>query len=256
MVTLGDKIRGFRRNANLSQFNMETDLGLAYGSLSRIESGHTTPTRVTVCKIADYLKLNDRQFDYLIGSRSNSPTEKEINQVISSTSDIWNDKNLLVVLRDDHYRVCAVSSGMKLLLGITEDQWLEECYLHNIISVMLNQKLPFYKAFDPALNPNAEQDLTNIIIGFYYEMNFMREEPDYKDTANMLMENPYTRKIWETLNKTKKYPLYFLITRRQLKLFLHNKTITLIFYTEVLPDSTRFSFIHFIPKPVDLVLNI
>ena len=59
MVSLGEKIKLFRLDACVSQFTLETALDFGYGSVSRMESNQTISTRVTLKKIADYLKLNN-----------------------------------------------------------------------------------------------------------------------------------------------------------------------------------------------------
>jgi transcriptional regulator with XRE-family HTH domain len=256
MVSLGQKIKLFRVDKGISQFELETSLGMGYGSLSRIESNHTTPTRSTLKKIAKYLKLNDRKFDYLIGSRETAPSEQDINEAVEDINELILSKEILLILRDDHFRICAASQAIKDVFDITDEVWKEKCYLRNIISMMLDESLPFSKMFDERYNHEAEQYLQTILYGFSFEMSFMRLEDDYNEVLDDIKKHPLASKIFTRMVKTNNRPKYYLITQRELKFMKDNKIYELIFYTEVLPDSNRFSFIHFIPKPPTFPLSL
>lgn len=56
-LVLGNKIRQFRQRAGLSQMQLELEIDAAPGSLSRIESGQVNPTKETLNKISQILKL-------------------------------------------------------------------------------------------------------------------------------------------------------------------------------------------------------
>ncbi len=249
MVTLGEKIRMFRNDQNISQFELETELSLGYGSVSRIESNQIIPKRKTLEKISRFLKLNDRKFDYLIGSRIKAPTEQEIKEVIYLMKEVWSNPNILILLRDDHFRLCAASKGILNLFKISDEEWEKYYYLRNIAAVMLDKNLKFHKSFNTTINKDAIKDLTAILVGFYYEMSYLKLENDYQEAILEIEKDPIAKAILENIYKTKIYPSHFLITDRQLKVYDNNQEICLSFYTEVIPDSTRFSFIHFFPKP-------
>ncbi len=57
-LTLGEKIKSLRKRAGISQFQLELEISLAQGSLSRIESGEVNPTKETLLKIIEELELN------------------------------------------------------------------------------------------------------------------------------------------------------------------------------------------------------
>lgn len=248
MVSLGEKIKLFRMDAGVSQFTLETALDFGYGSISRMESNQTISTRVTLKKIADYLKLTDRQFDYLIGSRVDCPSEEEVNLAIKLTSELWSNNDTFILLRDDHYRICEISSGLKKFLNITKTDWEKHWYLRSILSVMLDINLPFYRSFDPSINPEAEKNLTGLILGFFYEMKFLRLEDDFKQVSLDIKQNKLAEGIFEKLNKIETLPNFYLITDRQLRMIIGGQPINLLFYTEVIPDATRFSVIHLLTK--------
>jgi len=56
---LGIKIKKFRELRDLSQFQLELQIGASAGSLSRIENGQVNPTKETIFEIAKALNLDD-----------------------------------------------------------------------------------------------------------------------------------------------------------------------------------------------------
>ncbi len=52
---LGKKLKFFRTRKAMSQTDLEVSTDLSFGSISRIESGKTEPTKETIFKIADAL---------------------------------------------------------------------------------------------------------------------------------------------------------------------------------------------------------
>jgi transcriptional regulator with XRE-family HTH domain len=57
-LTLGEKIRFFRKRLNLSQMDLEDLMFASNGTISRIESDRVNPTKETIGIIASALKLN------------------------------------------------------------------------------------------------------------------------------------------------------------------------------------------------------
>jgi len=83
---LGNKIREFRLRAGMSQFDLELELGMSAGSLSRIENNQVNPTKETIFNIAKVLKLTDRQIAYLFGL--NNDSSEKILSIINTLSEI------------------------------------------------------------------------------------------------------------------------------------------------------------------------
>lgn len=54
----GEKIRNFRKRAEMSQLDLEVAIDASNGSISRIESGEVNPTKETLLKLIDELDLN------------------------------------------------------------------------------------------------------------------------------------------------------------------------------------------------------
>jgi transcriptional regulator with XRE-family HTH domain len=55
--TLGDKLKFYRRNRNLSQMDLELAINAAFGSISRFENNIISPSRETILRIAKVLDL-------------------------------------------------------------------------------------------------------------------------------------------------------------------------------------------------------
>lgn len=64
---LGDKIRKFRKEAGMSQLDLELAIGASTGMISRIENGDVNPTKETLFKIAEALKLSGEETAMLFG---------------------------------------------------------------------------------------------------------------------------------------------------------------------------------------------
>ena len=63
MNSIGQRLKFFRTQLNVSQMDVELAIDAAFGSVSRMESGRVNPTKETVEKIAKALKLSDRELD-------------------------------------------------------------------------------------------------------------------------------------------------------------------------------------------------
>lgn len=81
--SIGQKIREYRSRAGISQLELETLLEDAPGSLSRIESGKTNPTKETIIDIAKALNLNTIEIASLFGI----DLLQGINQLLEETAD-------------------------------------------------------------------------------------------------------------------------------------------------------------------------
>src|SRR5262245_39597744 len=64
---IGQKIRNFRKRAGLSQLQLETQIGMSPGGLSRIENGEVNPSKETLNKIIDELDLKAIEASPLFG---------------------------------------------------------------------------------------------------------------------------------------------------------------------------------------------
>ena len=57
-MTTGEKVKFYRLSKGLSQLALEIDAGLSEGNISRIENNTVNPTKETLLRIAEVLKLS------------------------------------------------------------------------------------------------------------------------------------------------------------------------------------------------------
>lgn len=111
---LGDKIRHFRKRAGLSQFQLEIELGAAPGTISRIEAGKVNPTKETLLKIVDVLKLRSFEAAVLFNLELDElPKIVQLTKKISSTLDI---EKLVQVVVDEVVYDLGLFGGMIYLI--------------------------------------------------------------------------------------------------------------------------------------------
>ena len=66
-VTLGDKVKAYRKRACLSQLQLELMTDLSEGSICRIESNSINPTKETILRLSKALKLSREEIIDLFG---------------------------------------------------------------------------------------------------------------------------------------------------------------------------------------------
>ncbi len=92
---IGQKIKNFRKRAGKSQFELELDIDASPGSISRIESGEVNPTKETLVKVGEALKLQDYETALLVGVDVSST----ISDLINITKDLQESKDLDAVVQ-------------------------------------------------------------------------------------------------------------------------------------------------------------
>jgi len=66
-MTLGERIRYFRKRRGMSQFELELQIESSHGHISKIEKGEINPTKETIIHIASVLELNTFEIASLFG---------------------------------------------------------------------------------------------------------------------------------------------------------------------------------------------
>lgn len=128
--TLGKKIRFFRLRANISQQEIENEIGLSSGTMSRIENGETNPTKETLFKIMKLFNLGKLENEYLVGRLQYPPTEKEISDAKEELSTYFKKPNVMAYLVDDRFRIIEASDSFSRLMNISSEL-KENQYLGN-----------------------------------------------------------------------------------------------------------------------------
>jgi transcriptional regulator with XRE-family HTH domain len=66
-MSIGEKVKYYRKLRNLSQLDIELETNLSTGTISRIENNQVNPTKETIFAIAKTLQLTKIDVAYLLG---------------------------------------------------------------------------------------------------------------------------------------------------------------------------------------------
>lgn len=66
-INYGKTLRLLRKSRNMSQFKLEAEAGLQFGTICRIEKGKVNPTKETLIKISKALALEIQEILELFG---------------------------------------------------------------------------------------------------------------------------------------------------------------------------------------------
>ncbi len=66
-IKIGIQVKKLRKLRKMSQMDLELEAKLAFGTISRIENQKTNPTKETLFRITQILKLNEEEFLQLMG---------------------------------------------------------------------------------------------------------------------------------------------------------------------------------------------
>lgn len=139
MITLGEKIKFYRKRVALSQLDVEVSTNMSIGSLSRIESNEINPTKETVFKIADYLKLNQKDLSNLLGINDFDVSEEAILNAISQLEEYFSREDVLAMLLDCYWNVVNVSNGFfKLFPSLIQHKAILPV---NLLEILFNTEL-------------------------------------------------------------------------------------------------------------------
>lgn len=84
MYQTGQKIRQFRKREGITQLELELRIDASFGSISRMESGQTNPSKETLHLISEALELDPYETAYLFGIeiRRNNPIIDQLSDSI------------------------------------------------------------------------------------------------------------------------------------------------------------------------------
>lgn len=247
---VGQRLRYFRRKADISQMQLELQIEASPGSISRIESGEVNPTKETIAKIAKVLNLSDREVDYIAGPLANPATVEEIEKARAAVKDYFNKKGVLAYLMDDRYRLIDLSKDFYKFLEI--DPKLKDKLLNQVfINIVLDENLGIVETIKDASN------LRSFLERAYSEMYFMFDDEYYKAFMKTAKENPLTKDLWAEI--TKEPPTDFHdFEDRGVNFSVWGVNIKLDYSIERLQKFPRFDLVQYTPsnKLVKLLTKI
>ena len=241
MNSIGQRLKFFRSQRNISQMDVELAIDAAFGSVSRMESGKVNPTKETVEKIAKALKLSDRELDYIIGPTSVPATLEESTAAVNEISSYFNENGVIGYLIDERFRLFAFTKSTRAILGLTEKQYTE-IIGKTIIELLLIPEYGISKFFQDDDNYN----LKRIMIKFIGEMGFMFDDEYYKLQKSLIENDSKALEIWnEALTATPED--IYRYTNRKVKLNYNNTILELHYANEPLTKYKRFDVVEYIP---------
>ncbi len=239
MGNLSKRLRYFRQTKGISQMDLEITTDLAFGSVSRFESGKTNPTKESIYKISEILNLSNSELDYLVGSTSKPANDSEIKQAEKEVESYFNKPLVLAFLIDDRFRLLKVSNT---LMSIFDTLDLNQ--LITLPEILLSKENPIGKFFQKDLNANLEQ----ILIKVKDKMGFMIDDEYYKQITGSILKYSFAKKIWDEILIQNKSSHSIPISNRQFT-FGTDKEFTKMHYTiESLEKNPRFSILELYPN--------
>ncbi len=248
---LGEKIKFFRQRAGLTQFNLELEIGLAQGAISRIESGKVNPTKETVFNIANILKLNNWELDYLIGKTQKPATKQEILQAQSYVKKYFSKPTTFAYMTDERSRVIAISKGFKIFAKI--DKTKEKKLLLNLFPLMLLKDEFGIKQF---IDETKYTEILKMAFArTFTEMGFMRNDPYLVLIEKEIKRHKELNRIWKTFKENKEKSLPVRTLKSQIvHISYKGLKFKLMYHSEVLPINPRFCILDY--RPNNILLKI
>jgi transcriptional regulator with XRE-family HTH domain len=239
---LGNRLRSFRKRTGMSQLQLETAIGMAQGALSRIENGEVNPTKETLQKIADVLKLHDRERRYLYGDLFYPADEKEIQQALNEVDPYLNTKGVLAYVIDERFRFIAGSKSFQKALGIS-DEVLSEIHCKPFHDVILGERFNFKQYIDPEY---LDEVIKHAAYRLYSETYFMMDDESVQESIKAMESNPLSNKYWKEALKDE--PIKYHSTEsRKVYLKMMGIPLEFVYSDSVIINYSRFYVVDYLP---------
>lgn len=182
--TLGQKIKYFRTREGMSQFDLENNIGLAAGVVSRIENDQTNPTKETLLNIARQLKLSPFEIMYIFDINHDDPTQEEISRVREVVRSKMNKPWNFSYLVDNKSRFIEFSLGFKIIGKIANINYKNLLNQH-VPEVLFNSEL----GFRGSIPKEDFKEIAVPVVQFYFaEKSYLLEEEWWSDEIQKLMK--------------------------------------------------------------------
>ncbi len=131
-MTLGEKIREYREEKGMSQFDLELEIETSNGRISKIENGVINPDKETIVAIAKALELETPQIASLFGIEM-----PDLNTLINHLTDIIllkkSDQVVDRVVNDLIFRMGYIASALFLVQD-------DKIYMHGLTYTNISAK--------------------------------------------------------------------------------------------------------------------
>lgn len=243
--TLGQKVKLFRNLKGISQFALELEIGLATGSLSRIENNAINPTKETLFKIASSLSLNPFEIMYLLDIHSKEPSMEEIKHILSLVKPSLDKTWIFAYLLDNDSRIIEFSNGFYYLSKLANLNITAWKGVH-IVDLYFNPKYGLRGIINKdKFEITAKHVIATLIYEKHYQvdqddLNTFMELPDFRGFYREVAENPLS------LNDQ---------ANRVLSMRILNKNIELYYTRTYIHADPRFTLIDYKVNGTDSALK-
>lgn len=227
--------------------DLELEMDAAFGSISRIESNKTNPTRDTVLRLSQVLKLNERELDYLIGFSAVPATISEVQYACQEVAGLFSKPGVIAYLIDDRFRLCAMSDTFRKWLKIDGKTFEQVMFLKNYIALLLE---PEYGLSHYIAGTGVYFNLKLLLLRFKYQMGFMFDDVSFAEAIDAIEENPMAKAVWEHISTgsgTLK-SAYISNQERKTHFNINGQKVSLQYATEPLQKYRRFDVVEYFPK--------
>lgn len=238
-LTIGQKLKFFRKRLGISQLDLEVSADLSEGSISRIENDLIVPLSDTLRKISKYLKLNSREISYLNGDYSKPATKQEMSEAAESIKEYFDRPDIIAYLMDERWRVFYPSLGMRNLLGLKSE--VANAEYMTMFQLMLDPKVGIRNLIE---TEEFKVLLKNQISRFLSEMAFMEGDEYYKESMSYLLNDHIASSIYADLKQGLKMT-YHDESTRVVKFNFGGNIVETRYSREPLPINDRFEAIEY-----------
>ncbi|MCA9386826.1 helix-turn-helix transcriptional regulator [Candidatus Dojkabacteria bacterium] len=239
-LKLGSRIKKFRKRSGYSQFDLENNIDLSPGSISRIETGLVNPTKETIFLIAKALELNQKDTSELLGIPQVQITVKDIDRAKSHIHDYFIKPDAFAILMDIKGNILDVSEGMFTLFSVPRSM------MENLIGINMLKLLYTVNPISKLLQVTDDMLKSEISI-FKERTQGMENDIWYKELIGELINIPKFKDDWDGYDVN--YVPYTTNQRsREIRIEFEGQTITIIPSFYYLPIDPRFEIVDYIIK--------
>ncbi len=237
MTSLGDKIRYFRKRSGLSQFKLELEISASAGSISRIENGEVNPSKETLTKIGEVLRLNNYELGSLYGLEEVEITKTDIKNAIQKVYKYFNNKNTFALLVDSKGYLHYASLGFIQI--IPNSDILQQLLPIHLLEMLVD---PVYGIND--LFVDKDKFLMNELAYFRYSnQNRLQEDWWLNLLKDLESANTKFKEYWEKSSKIEEP--YIDLENRRIKIKVDNKLFTFLTSFRYLNSDSRFEILDY-----------
>lgn len=235
-LTLGEKIKYYRQRSSKSQLELELETGLSTGTISRIEKGVINPTKETLSRIAEVLKLKPSEVAYLLDLHIFSIYE--LIEAIEKISNAITSEATLQTAVDIMYDLYPNYNGGFILLPDATNSFLSVKTVSKIPNIdflepIINKSIPDVKLLLYHRNICVKSYTQNMIFQSFNMVDFTRDTlPDavsntlgivLKFGSGVMMPLKYRGKVIGSIAFTKRVKQIFNIEEIKMLELLNEK---------------------------------